>query len=653
MIRKISLLFCTVLLVFGIFSCKDSYENMPEFIPNSSKTSKIKFRISGSFKESDLRGLTISEKVDASTGKVTNRIIWQENQKLPITVVLRKEDGSGNAIVFSGYGKVINSKTRGMYDLDFDLETPENTLIDDTWCITGIIGGKISSDKSKLQMSSVTEIKKDNKELDIPVSFPWIKLSKGNIITPKVTQVHGITFKPLGVLLSFDVRSEVFDPIKIVGMKIQTNLFTNKGAFNVNMKPEIGKYLSFVEDNASNEMSYAISSDTPDNLKLESKQSLRGLYLWVMNKELPAMGTGELKVGFTFEPVVRSKIIPQVRVGYAPNPAPMLNFETPSVAIWSPTKPISSINGGVVTTIKPVVQAVDPLITEVYKGYFDNNNSFTEIIEIYNPSTSPIDISNYCLSRQRGWSSYHGSQSSGSNASKPFRQALMMPLYPKVGHTAFVAENFDTEIEQMKLEFKPLKGTQISNMLQPGKTMLVVNNGYFDDATKLDNIKANGLQQSLNKGNIQMIIATKNPNPTKASTDAGSSVLTMGGTDSFVLSKYESADFYNKYSTNKNVVWEKVTDIANGIVRNFRIIEGYGDFYYPKDSYYAWDVYHLQNLNLFAETKYDGIIYPSVRIVSGHWKFSADKERADYNDFKGDVQFWKLTSIGSRYPFWE
>lgn len=88
-------------------------------------------------------------------------------------------------------------------------------------------------------------------------------------------------------------------------------------------------------------------------------------------------------------------------------------------------------------------------------------------------------------------------------------------------------------------------------------------------------------------------------------------------------------------------------------IRNFRIVDGYGDFYYKRDSYYAWDVYHLQNGSIYAETRYDGIIYPSVRIVSGHWKFSADKERADYNDFKGDVQRWKLTSIGSRYPFWE
>lgn len=645
MIRKISLLFCTFLLIFGVFSCKDSYENMPEFTPNSLKTSKIKLRISGSFKESDLRSLTISEEVNPSTGNIKNRIIWQENQKLPITVVLRKEDGSGIPVIISGEGTVVNGKTAGSYDLDFDLETPENTLIDDTWCITGIIGGKISSDKSKLQMSSVTEIKKDNKELDIPVAFPWMKLEKDNIIKPSVTQVHGVSFKPLGTLLAFDITSEVFDPVEIIGMNIQTNLFTDKGYFDINMKPEIGKNLAFVQDQSSEQMSYNISATDTRELVLESGKSLRGLYLWVMNKELPSGGTGELKVGFTFEPVVRSWVIPQVRNGYEPNPAPLSNFETPNLAMWSPDF-IPATIGGKAMTIKPKIKAVDPIITEVYIG-----PGFTEVVEIYNPSTSPIDISNYMLSRQRGWLTYHGSQHIGSNASKPFSQALMMPLYPKTNHTAFIAEDFDTEIDEMKLEFKALKGTQISDMLQPGKTMLLVNNGYFDDEIQLDNIQANGFQQSMDKGNIQMIISLKNKRPQQLSSSPGSSVLTMGGTDSFILSKYETPEFYNKHS--KTNIWENVTDIKTNTVRNFRIVDGYGDFYYGKDSFYAWHVYHPQNASLLAETRYDGIIYPSVRIVSGHWKFSAAKERADYLSFKGDVQYWKLTSIGSRYPFWE
>lgn len=650
MIRKIGLLLFSILFVLVGFSCKNNYdERMPEFEINPTRKSTLKFKISGSFKDSDLRSLTISEQVDPSTGKIKNRIIWQENQKLPITVVLRKEDGSGSPIVCRGEGTVIKGKAEGAYDLDFDLETPENTNIDDSWCVTGIIGGRLSSDNSKLTMTPVTDIKKDNKELDIPVAFPWLKLKTENIITPQLAQVHGVRFKPLGTLFHFDITSEVYDPVKVVGMKINTTFFTDKGSFDINMKPEIGKNLTFVEDVDFTDMHYTISADNQEDLKLESGQSLKGLYLWAMERD-PSGSATYFKVGFTFEPVVRSQIIPQVRAGYSPNPAPMLNFETPSVAMWSPDI-IPGPTGGSVMQIKPKIMAVDPLITEVYVGYFENNK-FTEIVEIYNPSTKPIDISNYCLSRQRGWQSYHGAQWNGGNTPKPFRQALMMPLYPKTGHTAFIAEDFDTEIEQMKLEFKPLKGTQISNMLQPGKTMLLVNNGYFDDETKLDNIKANGLQQSLDKGNIQMIIATKNPRPNQLSSSEGASVLTIGGTDALILSKYEA----NGYYADKNVVWEKVADPTAGIYRYFRIVDGYGDFYYPRDSYYAWDVYHPQNPGLYAETRYDGIIYPNGKEIaetSGHWKFSADKERADYNAFKGDVQYWKLTSIGSRYPFWE
>lgn len=649
MCKKIKFLFISAFVLLGIIACNEGSERMPQII-KPSNLSKMKLKISGSFNESDLRSLTISEDIDPS-GNVKNRIIWEKDQKLPITVVLRKEDGSGTPIVCKGEGTVVNGKTAGSYDLDFDLETPENSEVDDTWCITGIIGGNVSSDNSKLTMTPVSTIKKGNKTLDIPVSFPWMKLQKSNIITPRVTQVHGVSFKPLGTLLAFDITSEVVDPVKVVGMKIYTSLFTDKGSFNINMKPEIGKSLVFGEDASSNEMQYDISADNMDDLKLESRQSLKGLYLWVMDKTVVSSSDVYLKVGFTFEPVVRSQIIPQVRVGYTPNPAPMSNFETPYVAMWSPDI-IPADMSGKVMKIKPKIQAIDPIITEFYKGYFDTNKC-TEIVELYNPSIKPIDISQYCLQRQRGWTSYHPSNSSGSNASKQFYQGLMMPIYPQTGHTAFVAEDFDSEIDGMKLDFKTLKGTQSSNMLQPGKTMLLVNNGYFDDETKLDNIKANGLQQSLDRGNIQMIIATKNPNPSKASTEAGSSVLTMGGTDCLLLSKHETQEFYNNNPSSKGVVWERVRDIKTSQIRNFRIVDGYGDFYYKRDSYYAWDVYHLQNGSIYAETRYDGIIYPSVRIVSGHWKFSADKERADYNDFKGDVQRWKLTSIGSRYPFWE
>lgn len=352
------------------------------------------------------------------------RIDWQVGQKLPVTIVLRKTDGSGNAVVCQGEGKVIAGDAQGQYKLDFDLETSSDAHIDESWSMAGIIGGKMLLDETTNNPTNKLSFKVDtlykgNNELEIPVAFSWIVLKRENVISSHEAQAHNVSFTPLGTLISLDIISEAFDPVEVAGVKIKTNLFTNKGYFDLNAKPTAGKTLPFVRDNASANVetfSYVISTkDASDAnaLRLTTDQHLKGLYAWVM--ATPSTTTDKvLKIGFELKPTINMTALPQIRSGYGEGvngedtPAPCPNHTTPEINMWEPRNiSIVNINNGRPQTLRPRITPTEPIITEVYRPKISSQSGINSenrvVVEIYNPTKKTIDLSNYYFVRIRDW----------------------------------------------------------------------------------------------------------------------------------------------------------------------------------------------------------------------------------------------------------
>lgn len=217
------------------------------------------------------------------------------------------------------------------------------------------------------------------------------------------------------------------------------------------------------------------------------------------------------------------------------------------------------------------------------------------------------------------------------------------------GVTAVRSGDLINNIENMKLSVKYILGSS-SATLSPGKTMLFLGASFYQDETLITN--NDQYQKSLSKGNIEAVIVTKNPNPSSGAPYSGASVLTMAGSDTYALIKKIDKSEYDKYQSNSEVSAYLKNDNSN----YFMCIDVSGSLWGPQTGTNGqlkpWNVYHGFSED-FAESRYDGIIYPQQKYVAGHWKVSCERDAAAFGSNISPVNKWTKTSIGSRYSFWE
>lgn len=505
--------------------------------------------------------------------------------------------------------------------------------LNNSYYITGIIGGNLDATSSKLTMNISNELKKDVRELDIPVSFPWTRLKPENI-NKSFVDIKNLKFKPLGNLIGFNITSKVYDPVEVIGLNVRTNLFSSDGYFDlIRSNPVENEYITYKRENNNDEINYTLSADEKNALKVNSKESLGYFYTWVMGAN--PTGGKYLSVGFDIKPVCRDAIAITEK-------NKIRTLKTPNLYRWKPSKDLPNLDAGKPYFIKPEIISNDLIITEVYHNTNGNNNEHLNIIELYNPSSEPINISNYYLARTTGFDRYNG----WGNNQSAFRNAWMYPIQLANEKTSRTGDNMRQELSETQLNFRTFYGSNISTTVAPGKTILLLADQYYiylnKDGRDLmieDQYGPGKYVKDKCYGEfrtIQFIVCSekKSWNRDKP-TDNNSHVLKFNPNMGFVL--YKMLEDYN-YS----IPPDKTAPDGKYVIDNkFIAIDSYGPYYSSTATANPLASY----AGRFYVIRYDGVIYPSGKEYKiDQWKYMPESERTPSTD---------ITSIGARYMFWK
>lgn len=626
---KILIFLCFILTLF--VSCNKEVEYMPHLREN---IHNINIDLSGKFDDNKLKTIFFTD--DGETeGIPKNKIIWNKVRDLQVALILKNQS---NTYVLKGYGQVnADTVNVGNYKIHIHAEYKSDSEIniDDSYYISGVLGGNLNDKDSSLSMSVSKILKKDLRELDIPVGFPWIRLKSDNINDNFVT-VNNIVFNPIGNLIGFAVASEIYDPINVVGLNVRTNIFSADGYFDfIGSSPKEGEYIAYNTPGNNADIDYTLSSDNPDDLSLKSNQSVKYFYTWVMpNKTLD---NKYLSVGFKIKPVCRDAISSKEKEN-------IKVLDTPDFDRWTPNQ-VPQFTHGKPFFIKTKVQSTHPIITEVFHRSEWDNRQHSTVIEIYNPSSKPIDISDYYIARSVAGNVYHGYDKAYSD----FDNALLYPLYIKDGHTVRTPNDMTTEKSDIKLDFKTFYGSQITQDIQPGKTVLLLGDLYHKDFNSTDHLIGDRGVGSYVKDkcfyefkSIQYIVCSdKNPRCTLTPTPSNSNdrgkvhrshILKFNPDMGFVLLKKVTSEPFDK----------EVSDVKTGGKNRFLAVDSYGPYF--KETIVENPLTQYKDERFFV-IKYDGVVFPSGgNYYPDQWRYINN----DYIKVNTDI-----TSIGARYMFWK
>lgn len=361
------------------------------------------------------------------------------------------------------------------------------------WYITAIIGGK-SFDLSNGQLrmgeagSEPTSLPADG-SLDAPYILAWTRLElPANSQTALIPAAA--RFRPHGTILRLQFNSDMAQDYKAIGLKISTNAWRDTGVFDpmaieddaLDSPNQLPQWRADVTNTDIVERRFTLApagASTNHSLVLPAGagwSAERTIYTWGMptNVEQPNLSTKiELEVEALETPQAGEINVAQHVVTYDKQRHRPLK-------IGSTYKLSNILTSGLI-------------ISEVFYDYAreenpsqpQNRNNYS-IVEIYNPTTSPIDLAEYALARainsySEGYTFYVANTPRGQNNPNT---ALLLPLSiisgdapNKVPFGGNVGQNYPRMGEYEGAWFHRFLGSR-STILEPGKTVLIAGPGY-------------------------------------------------------------------------------------------------------------------------------------------------------------------------------
>lgn len=627
--RLFKFFICFVCLMF--VSCERN-QQMPHITDN---VHQIRFDLSGSFDQNDLRSLEFSDDGE-DEGIPKNKILWNKVRDLQVALILKNQS---NTYILKGKGDVskVGDDTYNIV-IYAEYKSDKPVVLDNSYYVTGFIGGKVDDTGSKLNLDIPNILSKDLRNLDIPVSFPWRRLKTEYVRDNSYANIPDIKFKPIGNLIAFDITSEVYDPINIVGVNVKTNIFSSGGFFDIkNATVKEGEYIPYNVSGNTDNIDYTITAPNPTDLKLERNQNVKYFYTWVMGNKLNSTDKRELSIGFRIKPFSRDAI---------PNTEKenIKVFTTPYFDRWKP-KSIPVFTHGKPFFIKTKVQSTHPIITEVYHNKLGWNSwGYKEqqytVIELYNPSVYPINIRDYYLARAVGGNLYHGYTKSIST----FDYSLLLPVCMSDGNTVRLPNDMNTEINEMKLLYRTYYGSSIVETLQPGKTVLILGDTYHKDLV----ISGKDLLIDGDNGGIGSYVKDKCWSELKSiqyivcSDKSPRCELTPDADKSHILKFKPHMGFVLFKKVNSEPFDKEVSDVKTGGKNRFLAVDSYGPYFNSTVGENPLIQYKDQR---FFVIRYDGVVFPSGgNYDPSQWKY------VDNDYIKTNVD---ITSIGARYMSWK
>lgn len=624
--KNFSVLFFLALL---LVACRKD-EEMPQLI---NRTHQIMIDLSGKFDDNKLRTLFFTGEGE-NEGVPKNKIMWNKVRDLQVALILKNQS---NMYILKGQGQVdMDILNVGNYKIHIyaEYKSDKEMRIDDSYFISGILGGNINDSNSSLTMSVSNVLKKDLRELDIPVAFPWMRLKSENVNGSHVS-VKDVMFKPIGNLIAFDITSEVYDPVNVVGLNVRTNAFSSGGYFDFSASvPKEGEYPLY-RTSGNKQINYTLSSDNAEDLKLDRNQSVKYFYTWVMGNR--TADKKYLSVGFNIKPVCRDAITSEEKNN-------IKTFTTPDFDRWQP-KSIPDFVHGKPFFIKAKIQSTHLMITEVYHNTNKDNNEHLNIIELYNPSIYPIDISDYYLTRTTAGNAYYGWR----NINADFKNAWLYPVYIRSGHTAYTPDGMESEISDMRLDFATFYNSQITSKVEPGKTILLLADqyykylrGYYNKNRDLIIEDKHGpgayvRDKCYNELKTVQFIVCSDDNTGygdyrwRKPEETNSHILKFNPNMGFILYKKVDSQPYDKECENG----------GSGNINRFLAVDSYGPYFNTNVDNNPLSTYSGR----FYVVRYDGVVFPSGgNYYTDQWRYIPNEERYRGAD---------ITSIGARYMSWK
>lgn len=372
-------------LLFGLFlfiSC-DRNETMPNLQSKDDKTVSSEgytgevVSLDFTATESGLRSMFPIN--DNSRGDVTSiRINWQKGQVYDMMCVLyNKRNPNQTSYQFiKGVVTSVQSNKNGTIKYKGNIRLKQGSLKNGDWYMQLFMGlGKdLWDDATKSYKLDERIVSYENK-IDIPIASPWIKLGvNGNHVFPTTA----VNLVPMGSIFALDIENTLAASFSLKKVSLSTQLFNGLGDFKLGQFSQVGDMPKFSISDTNGNTSFSIDRTIESNYGSNNSyntKKMKKIYFWAMPNKAPISNklTGKLYVS-------KDKY----------------EYGMPIDARYNGGKIIRERTAH---TIRMQMGSSDLMITEFFhynpKGY---NYS---MIELYNPTYKPIDLSKYSLVRMR------------------------------------------------------------------------------------------------------------------------------------------------------------------------------------------------------------------------------------------------------------
>lgn len=412
--------------------------------------------------EDNLRAISFSE--DDATGELVQPLLGQTEQ---MHIFVRKlgDDASLAMATLTWKGrtgnKLVLEKIKIALPAGYDVGAGEQ------WFVSGILGGKLDEAGKRVRLGEGEEGGiKSRKSVDMPFSFGWKPLT---IVETNKATLGTTTLAPRGALLRLHFYSDLLEGYELRGLRLSSNALRTAGVFSPlsvdNNATQAGGQAAWTADAAAGVASVATDIDlsrVPISLASGAGHaSERTLFVWVMPSVVEAEAS-------------RTDIDLMLRLqGSSEEARPMRSY--------SRTGHRALVEG--MSYRMSNVLTAPLMISEVYYQFAPSTTQVYSIAEIYNPTASDIDLTDYALVRIGERNNTYGYATVGNShpdqpAAQVLRNAGFLPLGAVGGTTAHNGKFPSTPgIHYGHSWHKPIYG-EPSLILKAGKTILIGGGGY-------------------------------------------------------------------------------------------------------------------------------------------------------------------------------
>lgn len=476
--------------------------------------------------------------IDALSYKID--INKYKNKKMQIFV--RK--GTGQTVT-SVEVPVTITLNNGRYHFGIQVKDlyPKGSKVDFTvgdWYITGYWGGGKQGTEGQHKVANIAPVVPNvagqNVEMDIPLGFPWTKISAVNKSGKIVMKHENLRIRPLGAIFCLFPENRTKYTVDLQKLDRELEGFAIGGYFDVVGSPVAeGQFPKF-----SKGFSIATTTQTtavnvlPNVLRLTSGQkSDKPIYLWAMPT---GTSTSDYFMSFTFESTERTTMDASLNAVDRFSTNGVGRFTDRYVFDFSFKRVPQNGN----YFIKEMKIKGSPMITEYFMNRVINNTTyrgadggrsinhpyFYGYVELYNPNLDPITLEHYALCRISNVREVKSGGTYGPNY--PYFHPFAAEKFEesgKTGRTGTADRDGDDKTESHRALLLSLK-------LRDGERSSFQPNSLGIQSpveTGLDYIKENLIPDADNDGRIEHVRFFKGkPADGRAILEGGKTMLILG-----------------------------------------------------------------------------------------------------------------------------